>query len=130
MKPWARKLMVFFCLALCIGVVLLLTKNFWSDQFLAYGVGKIDLAARQYQQLPEDIDTVEVFTLKNSPFGNTNGFVGDEQVATVSHKTLKGNDAREIVDLWGKFPIGAELQDMCFQPAYGLQFKRKGQIYF
>ena len=95
-------------------------------------LGQIEVAAEHYQNLPEDIDTVEVFTLSNSRNpDDTNGFAGDfEPIGTLEHKTVTGTGAKEIVALWGAFPVGRQLQAMCFQPVYGLQFKRKDGIYF
>jgi hypothetical protein len=120
----------------CLGIFIYFTGGFWHDQFLVYYLGRIEVAAEHYQNLPKDIDTIEVFTLgddpnEDHPIGyETNGFVGDLTVITLDHKTLTGNDAKEIIDLWGEFPVGREFQAMCFDPVYGLQFKRKGQIYF
>ncbi len=113
-----------------------LTKTFWRGQFRAFYLGQVEFAAEHYQDLPKDIDTVEVFTL--STIGNSadpdfkNGFYGDSNriVGTLDHKTLTGTDAKQVVELWGAFQIGRELQAMCFNPTYGLQFKRNGKIYF
>lgn len=130
MKRSLRVILVLFLIALCLFVLLLLTRNFWRDQLEAYALGRIELTAVRYQFLPDDIDTVEVFTLKDDPNGNAYGFKGDFNLGTVGHKTLAGPDAKKIVDLWGRFSVGRELQAMCFQPVYGLQFKRRGKVYF
>jgi hypothetical protein len=128
-KSKARKIYNLTLIALSFVIFLSIaayhTKGTWGE-FLAKGT------ASHYQHLPADIDTVEVFTLEENPNGNTNGFVGDYDlpVETVGHKTLMGGDAQKIVNLWGKFPIGREFQALCFDPVYGLQFKRRGKIYF
>jgi hypothetical protein len=91
----------------------------------------VEVAALKYQSLPEDIDTIEIFTFDGVPNADDKeGFVGDTPLATSGHKTLTGKDAKEIVELWGVYHIGPEFQAMCFDPAYGLEFKRHGKIYF
>jgi hypothetical protein len=130
MKRWAVKLLAFACVAICLAVAVYLTRDFWLNQLRAYFMGRTDLAAMYYQYLPKDIDTVEVFTLNNDPAGNPYGFKGDLAVEIAGHKTLTGNSAKEIVNLWGRFAVGGEFQAMCFDPAYGLQFKQNGKIYF
>jgi hypothetical protein len=132
MKSWKRKLLVAFGIFICFGVFAYLTKDFWRQQLRIYTLGQIEVAAEHYQNLPQDIDTVEVFTLSDSRNpDDTNGFAGDfDPIRTLEHKTVTGTDAKEITALWCEFPVGRELQAMCFQPVYGLQFKRKGVIYF
>jgi hypothetical protein len=132
MKNWKRKILVTFGVLICLGVFAFLSKDFWRQQLRIYTLGQIEVAAEHCQNLPEDIDMVEVFTLSDSRNpDDTNGFAGDfEPIGTLEHKTVTGADAKEIVTLWGKFAVGRQLQAMCFQPVYGLQFKRKGEIYF
>jgi hypothetical protein len=132
MKNWKRKLLVTLVILICLGVFAYLSKDFWRQQLRIYILGQIEVAAEYYQKLPEDIDTVEVFTLSDSRNpDDTNGFAGDfEPIGTLEHKAVTGTDAKEIITLWGEFPVGRQLQAMCFQPVYGLQFKRKGEIYF
>ncbi len=133
MKRWVRRICVIFGAILCLGVFAYFTKHFWLDQWRAYYLGRIEVAAQHYQDLPEDIDTVEVFTLSDEAnSGDTNGFYGDYNlpIGTLQHKTLTGTDAKEVVNLWAAFPVGRELQAMCFEPVYGLQFKQKGRVYF
>ncbi|HEY3914976.1 MAG TPA: hypothetical protein VGN61_10865 [Verrucomicrobiae bacterium] len=126
-----RIIIVCFGIVLCLGVFAFLTRDFWRDQFRAYFFGCVEVAARKYQRLPEDVDTVEVFTFGDGPNAfDTQGFLGDTPLTTLAHKTLTGKDAKEVVDLWGSFVIGPEFQAMCFDPAYGLQFKRHGRILF
>ena len=126
-----RAILICFGILLCIGLLAFFTKNFWIDQYRAYYLGCVEVAARKAQVLPKDVDTVEVFTFGYGPNADHGqGFVGDAPLATLEHKTLTGNDAKEVVDLWGAFDIGAEFQAMCFDPAYGLQFKRNGRILF
>lgn len=119
-----------FLIAQCFFILFLLTLGFWRDQRRAYVLGKIELAAERYQNLPGDIDTVEIYTLEENTNGNPYGFTGDSKIGTIAHKTLIGADAQQVAKLWGKFRVGREFQDMCFEPAYGLQFKEKGKIYF
>jgi hypothetical protein len=93
----------------------------------------MDLQAMRFQHLPEDIDAVEIYTFGDGPKANaTQGFIGDgrESLKTIEHRTLIGNDAKEVVELWGWFRVGREFQTLCFEPVYGLQFKRSGKIYF
>jgi hypothetical protein len=127
MKRWAQITCRLSCAVLCIfGIlffVLFFTKKNWR-------VHLTNILAVHYQHLPKNIDTVEVFTLEDDPSGNPYGFIGDLSEGIVGHKTLTGSDADKIVDLWGQFPIGLGYQAMCFDPAYGLQFKRNGKIYF
>jgi hypothetical protein len=136
MKRRQRK--IFVALGVILGLVAFgfLTKTFWRDQFRVFYLGQVEFAAEHYQDLPRDIDTVEVFTLSDfSDYSDPdykNGFYldGNQIAGTLNHKTLTGADAKEVVELWGAFQIGRELQAMCFNPAYGLQFKRNGKIYF
>jgi hypothetical protein len=127
---WLRRIFVVLGVLMCLGVFAYFAKDFWHDQFHAFYLGQVEFVAERYQDLPKDIDTVEVFTLEENENGNTNGFVGDMVIGTLAHKTLTGEDAKDVVFLWRCFPVGRELQAMCFNPAYGLQFKRNGQIYF
>jgi hypothetical protein len=118
---------------LCISVIFYLTRSFWHEQMHTYYLGKVEVTAQYYQRLPEDIEKVEVFILSDSQTSDdTNGFFGDfdQPLNTLAHKTLTGDDAKKVVELWGAFPIGRQLQSMCFNPVYGLQFKRNGKIYF
>jgi hypothetical protein len=132
MKNWKRKILVTLGILICLGVFAFLSKDFWWQQFRIYTLGQIEVAAEHYQKMPEDIDTVEVFTLSDSRNpDDTNGFAGDfEPIGTLEHKTVTGADAKEIVALWGEFPVGRQLQKMCFNPVYELQFKQKNKIYF
>jgi|SRR5580658_1694772 hypothetical protein len=130
MKRWARKIFVLSFIAVCLVVVFFFTRNFWHDQLRIYLLGSIEVAAERYQDLPDDIDTVEIYTLGQNANGNPYGFIGDLTVGTVSHKTLTGADAQKVAKLWGRFRVGREFQAMCFEPVYGLQFKQKGKIYF
>ncbi len=126
-----RRILICFGMALCLGILAFFTRDFWRDQFRAYYLGRVEVAAINYQRLPEDIDTVEIFTLGDGPNADDGqGFVGDMPLRTLGHKILTGNDAKEVVSLWGSYLIGREFQDLCFEPAYGLQFKRKGHILF
>jgi len=78
MKRWLRKFFVVLGIIICLGVFVYFTRDFWRDQLRAYYLGKIEVTAEHYQDLPEDIDTVEVFTLGYNPnVDDTNGFVGD-----------------------------------------------------
>ncbi len=132
MKTWKKRLLVFVAMLFCLGIFSYISKNFWFEQFQIYSLGKIEVAAQNFQNLPEDIDAVEIFMLsdRRDP-KDTNGFAGDfEPIGTKEHKAITGADAKEIVSLWGQFLIGREFQAMCFEPVYGLQFKRKGEIYF
>lgn len=124
MKRWTKTIFVVGCVALSFVAILFFNRKIWVERL-------IEARAGHYQQLPGDIDTVEVFTLHTNPNGNTNGFVGDfdSPVETVGHKTLTGNDAQKITDLWRQFPTGRKFQALCFEPAYGLEFKRKGKVY-
>jgi hypothetical protein len=101
------------------------TRDFWAELLTRN-------TARYFLSLPKNIDTVEVFTLVQNPNGNTNGFAGDfdSPVGTAGHVTLTGADAQKITGLWGQFPIGRKYQALCFDPVYGLQFKKRGKIYF
>ena len=136
MKRYKRNLFVALSVIVVLTAFGFLTKTFWRQQYHAFCLGQVEFAAEHYQRLPEDIDTVEIFTL--STIGNSaepdykNGFYGDynQIIGTLGHETLTGTDAKEVVELWGAFEIGRELQAMCFNPVYGLQFKRKGKIYF
>jgi hypothetical protein len=133
MKCCKQKIVIALGIIICLGILIFLTRNFWHEQLRAYYLGKIQVTAEHFQNLPNDIDTVEVFTLSDSQnLDDTNGFFGDFDgtIGTLEHKTLIGADAKEIVDSWGAFPVGPELQAMCFMPVYGLEFKRKGKIYF
>jgi hypothetical protein len=131
MKNRARRIFTVLGIIICLGVFAYFTRDFWRGQLRAYFFGRMEVTAEYYQHLPEDIDTVEVFTLGDDPNrDDTNGFIGDMPVRTLEHKTLTGTDAKEVVELWGEFPVGRELQALCFDPVYGLQFKRKGQIFF
>jgi len=136
MKRHQRKIFAALGVILILVVFGFLTIKFWRDQFHIFYLGQVEFAAEHYQDLPKDIDTVEVFTLSDfSHYAEPdykNGFYRDSnQIAgTLNHKTLTGTDAKEVVELWGAFQIGRELQSMCFNPAYGLQFKRNGKIYF
>jgi hypothetical protein len=132
MRNWKQKLLLALGILICLGVLAYLTKDFWRQQWLTYTLGQIEVVAKEYQNLPEDIDAVEVFTLSDSRNpDDTNGFAGDfEPIGTLEHKTVTGTDAKEIIALWGAFRVGREFQAMCFEPAYGLQFKRNGKIYF
>src|ERR1035438_8986911 len=98
MNNWKRKLVVTFGVLICLGVLAFLSKDFLRRQLRIYTLGQIEVAAEHYQDLPQDIDTVEVFTLSDSRNPNdTNGFVGDfEPIGTLEHKTLTGTDAKEI----------------------------------
>src|SRR6266705_1244917 len=130
MKRWAQRGLIVLSIIVCFVAFAHFTKDFWRNQWRTYYYGRIEVVAEHYQNLPEDIDTVEVFTLEEDENGNTNGFVGDMEIGTLAHKTLTGEAAKEVVFLWHCFPVGRELQAMCFNPAYGLQFKRNGQVYF
>ncbi|HTV75438.1 MAG TPA: hypothetical protein VMD57_00450 [Candidatus Baltobacteraceae bacterium] len=124
MKRSTRTIFIVGCVTLGLVTILFLTKKIWIERL-------IETTAMHYQHLPGDIDTVEVFTLEASPNGNTDGFAGDfdSPVETVGHKTLTGSDAQKITNLWRQFPTGRKFQALCFEPAYGLEFKRKGKIY-
>jgi hypothetical protein len=130
MKRWRQSIFVLLGIIVCITAFGYFTRDFWRDEFRAFYLGQVEFAAERYQDLPKDIDTIEVFTLDVNDDGNTNGFIGDMTMGTLAHKTLTGADAKEIVELWAEFPVGREFQAMCFDPVYGLQFKRKGKIYF
>jgi hypothetical protein len=133
MKRWARRIFIFWGMAICLAIFIYFTRDFWHEQLRAYLLGRIEVAAEHYQFLPEDIDTVEVFTLSSEANPqDKNGFYGDfkKRLGTPEHKTLTGADAKEVVDLWRGQLFGREFAAMCFQPVYGLQFKRKGKIYF
>jgi hypothetical protein len=131
MKHWMRRILVFLGMAICLAVFVYFTRDFWRDQLRAYFLGRVEVVAEHYQHLPEDIDTVEVFTLSGPSSDDKNGFVGDYgTVGTLEYKTLTGTDAKEVVALWRYQVVGRMFQAMCFEPAYGLQFKRNGQIYF
>lgn len=129
MKNKARKFcngaLIAFSLVIALFLALFFTRETWAELL-------IKNRASHYLRLPKDIDTVEVFTLEDNPNGNSYGFAGDvdSPVGTVGHKTLTENDAKKIANLWGQFPIGRKFQAMCFEPVYGLQFKRKGNVYF
>jgi hypothetical protein len=156
-KRWKRRVFIVLCIFFCLAVFAYLTKTFWRQQLRIYILGRIEVAAEDYGiRLPQDIDAVEVFTLGYNPNrNNTNGFVGDYApcgtsqrkplsgiidissalpsevpIGTLGHKTLTKDDAAEVVDLWRHLPVGRDFQAMCFDPVYGLQFKRKGNIYF
>ena len=134
MKRHERK----FFVALGVSIVLIIlgyfTRANWWGQFSQFYLEKMTVRmAAHYKNLPVTIDAVEVFRLSDQPDAkDTNGFYGDfeEPIGTLEHKALTGSDAKEIVDLWGKFQTGQEFQAMCFDPAYGLQFRRNGKIYF
>jgi hypothetical protein len=113
-----------------LGALAFFTRGFWRDQFRAYYLGRVELAALECQNLPTDVDTVEIFTFTDGARDDKEGFVGDTPLTTFSHKELTGKEAKEVVGLWGKFIIGREFQALCFDPAYGLRFKRKGQVLF
>jgi hypothetical protein len=130
MKRWGQRSLIVLGIIICFAAFARFTKDFWRNQWRTYYYRRIEVVAEHYQNLPDDIDTVEVFTLGEDENGNTNGFVGDLTIGTLAHKTLTGKDAQEVVFLWRCFPIGRELQAMCFDPVYGLQFKRNGKIYF
>jgi hypothetical protein len=133
MKCCKRKIVIALGIIICLGILIFPTRSFWREQLRAYYLGKIQVAAENFQRMPEEIDAVEVFTLSSSQnLNDTNGFYGDydEPIGTLEHTTLTGVNAKEISELWGAFPVGQQLQSMCFNPVYGLQFKRKGQIYF
>jgi hypothetical protein len=126
-----RRIFIGFGLVAFLGIFVFLTRGFWRDQFRAYWFGRVELTARYYQRLPDDIDTVEIYTIGDGPKADdTQGFVGDGPLKTLEHKTLTGKEAKEVVALWGTFLIGPEFQAMCFDPVYGLQFKRNGRIFF
>jgi hypothetical protein len=132
MRRWTKRIFILLGIIVCLGVFVYLTRDFWHDQLRAYFLGRIEVVAEHYQRLPEDIDTVEIFTLSDdlNP-DDKNGFVGDSGIVeTIEHKTLTGTDAKEVVDLWRYQAVGRIFQAMCFEPAYGLQFKRSGKIYF
>ena len=133
MKRRARKIFIILGIIVSSGFFVYFTKSFWRDQLRAYVLGRVEVTAEYYQHLPEDIDVVEVFTLSNQPNSqDTNGFYGDfkEPLETLQHKTLVGTNATEVVELWRYQAFGRVFQSMCFEPVYGLQFKRKGKIYF
>jgi hypothetical protein len=131
MKRWSRRIFIALGIIICLGVFVYFTRDFWRDQLREYFLGRIEVAAENYQHLPEDIDTVEVFTLSGPNPDDKNGFVGDfGTVGTIEHKTLTGTDAKEVVKLWRYQVVGRMFQAMCFDPAYGLQFKQNGKIYF
>jgi hypothetical protein len=134
MKKWQQKLL---CgLAVTIGCVVTgyATRDFWREQFKIYVWGSIEVASDNYGwHLPKTIDSVEVFTLSSKvDAANTNGFYGDypEPYATLSHATLTGTNAARVIELWRSQMLGRNFQAMCFEPAYGLQFKQNGKIYF
>jgi hypothetical protein len=132
MKSWKRKLLVAFGILSCFGVFAYLSKDFWQQQLRIYIFGSRDVAVEKYRMSLHDIDTVEVFTLSNEPSPkDTNGFYGDftEPLGTIGHKTLTGTNANEVVELW-RSQMGGTFPSLCFAPAYGLEFKRQGEIVF
>jgi hypothetical protein len=74
-KCYKQKLFIALGIIICLGIFIYLTRHFWHEQLRAYYLGKTEVAAQNYQDLPKDIDTVEVFTLSDSQnLDDTNGF--------------------------------------------------------
>jgi len=134
MTKWQRRLLCGLALVICCLGIGYATKDFWQEQCKIYIWGSIEVAADKYGwHLPKSIDSVEVFTLSsNVDAADTNGFCGDypEPYATISHATLTGTNAARVIELWRSQVPGRNFQAMCFEPAYGLQFKQNGKIYF
>lgn len=134
MKKWQRRLLGSLVVVICCVVIGYSTKDFWLEQCKIYIWGSIEVAADKYGwHLPKSIDSVEVFTLSSKvDAANTNGFYGDYPApyATISHATLTGTNATRVIELWRRQMPGRNFQAMCFEPAYGLQFKQNGRIYF
>jgi hypothetical protein len=134
LKILANGCAILYILCCLAGVLIIAIKPSLADSFFDFCKAKlVRFTASQYHKMPKTIDSIEIFTLSTDlDTKDTNGFYGDfeDPIKTLEHKTITGSTATEIAELWGDYQIDPKYQAMCFEPVYGLQFKRSGKIYF
>lgn len=132
MKAWKRRTLIALGVLGSLALAFYLSRNFWLRQARAYALGRIVVASEDYGRNLPAIDTVEVFTLDDASVDHTQGFLGVffTPKGTRGHKTLIGQDAQTVSELWRHLRFGHEYAALCFSPVYGLQFKQGGQIIF
>jgi hypothetical protein len=92
-------------------------------------VAWIDRAARNNVGHLGTIDEVEICSLGGEPApDDRDPFEGDGLHGVIARKVVHGADAEAIASLWRTLPMGRDYQAMCFEPAYGLRFRRGGKV--
>ena len=76
--------------------------------------------------MPE-IDEVEVVLLKGTKNQSYDESKIDEYVSGGS-RTVTGQDAQNIADMWRMLPRNPKYGMLCFGPVYGLRFRDKGKL--
>lgn len=130
MKLKLKKWLVRVGIALgCLLVSGFLFPDFWLGLIRPYFLGLMEVKAEEFGRLMNDVDEIEVIALVDGPLGTT-GVHAEKALGYGVHgkKTLRGDEAKQVHDLWRYLRRGRTFSAMCHDPGYVLRFWKDGKL--